>query len=79
MVPIKADKVIMVHTNVFIDIFEDAWRDGSGVGVGFIRAAALRPEVASVWIIQPVSVVINTTTLQLELAKMAGIMILAER
>ena len=57
-----------MHTNVFIDIFEDAGRDGSGVGV--IRAAALRPEVASVWIVQPVSVVINTTTLQLELAKM---------
>ena len=67
MVPIKADKVIIA--NVFIDIFEDAGRDGSGVGV--IRAAALRPEVASVWIVQPVSVVINTTTLQLELAKMA--------
>ena len=58
----------MVHTNVIIDIFE-AGRDGSGVGV--IRAAALRPEVAIVWIVQPVSVVINTTTLQLESAKMA--------
>ena len=57
-----------MHTNVFIDIFDDARRDGSGVGD--IRAAALRPEVASVWIIQPVSVVINTTTLQLKLAKM---------
>ena len=71
------ENVILVLTNVFIDVFKDAWRDGSGVGD--IEAAALRPEVAGVWIVQPVSVVINTTTLQLELAKMAGIMILAEK
>ena len=62
------EKLIIVHTNIFIDIFEDTGRDGSEVGVS--RAAALRPEVAGVWVIQPVSVVIDTTTLQLELAKM---------